>query len=60
MRAHDLAVQLLQVDDAAFTASLAELHRLGQTSGVEVRRDGHAEADRLEPERWSQVGRVGP
>ncbi|HVT05933.1 MAG TPA: GTPase HflX [Polyangia bacterium] len=36
MRAAILAVQLPEVDDAAFAASLAELHRLGQTLGVEV------------------------
>ncbi len=36
MRAAILAVQLPDVDDAAFAASLAELHRLGRTLGVEV------------------------
>jgi GTPase len=36
MRAAILAVQLPDVEDAAFAASLAELRRLGQTLGLEV------------------------
>jgi GTP-binding protein HflX len=36
LRAVIIAVQLPGVDDAAFAASIAELHRLGRTLGVEV------------------------
>ena len=36
LRAALVAVQLPDVDDAAFAASVAELHRLGRTLGVEV------------------------
>ena len=36
MRAVVVAVQLPEVDDRAFTASVAELHRLAQTLGLEV------------------------
>jgi GTP-binding protein HflX len=36
LRAAIVAVQLPDVDDAAFAASVAELHRLGRTLGVEV------------------------
>ena len=36
LRAALVAVQLPDVDDAAFAASVAELHRLGQTLGVTV------------------------
>jgi GTP-binding protein HflX len=36
LRAVIVAVQLPGVDDAAFAASIAELHRLGRTLGVEV------------------------
>ena len=36
IRAALVAIQLPGVDDAAFSASVAELHRLGRTLGVEV------------------------
>jgi GTPase len=36
VRAALVAVQLPDVDDAAFASSIAELHRLGRTLGVEV------------------------
>src|SRR5205814_10129090 len=36
MRAALVAVQLADVDDEAFAASVAELHRLGRTLGVTV------------------------
>jgi GTP-binding protein HflX len=36
LRAAIVAVQLPDTDDAAFAASVAELHRLGRTLGVEV------------------------
>ena len=49
MRAAILAVQLADVDDAAFAASLAELHRLGQTLGVEVVATVTQKRDALDP-----------
>ena len=36
LRAAIVAVQLPDVDDEAFAASVAELHRLGRTLGVQV------------------------
>ena len=36
LRAAVVAVQLPDVDDDSFAASVAELHRLGRTLGVEV------------------------
>jgi GTPase len=49
MRAAILAVQLPDVEDAAFAASLAELRRLGQTLGLEVVATVTQKREALEP-----------
>ena len=59
MRAAILAVQLPDVDDAAFAASLAELHRLGQTLGVEVVATVTQKRDTLEPGTVVGSGKLG-
>jgi GTP-binding protein HflX len=49
MRAAVLAVQLPGADDAAFAASIAELHRLGQTLGLQVVGTVTQRRDALDP-----------
>ncbi len=49
MRAALLAVQLPGVDDQAFTASIAELHRLAQTLGLEVAETVTQKRETLDP-----------
>ncbi len=49
MRAALLAVQLPGVDDQAFAASIAELHRLAQTLGLEVAESVTQKREALDP-----------
>jgi len=59
MRAAILAVHLPEVDDAAFAASLAELHRLGQTLGLQVVATVTQKRESLDPGTVVGSGKLG-